>query len=44
VELATPDRVADFEGRPGVEIAGARKVIARGETFWELWDNFWYRR
>jgi len=44
VDLATPDRVADFVGRPGVEIAGPRKVIARGETFWELWDNFWYRR
>ena len=43
-ELATPDRVADFEGRPGVEIAGPRKVIALGETFWDLWDNFWYRR
>ena len=27
----------------GVEIVNARKVVARGDTFWELWDRFWYR-
>lgn len=43
VELATPDRVKDFEGRPGVEIEGARKVIARGDNFWDVWDRVWYR-
>jgi hypothetical protein len=26
-----------------VEIVDARKVVARGDTFWELWDRFWYR-
>ena len=44
VELAAPDHVKDFMGRPGVEVVGPRKVVARGENFWELWDKFWYRR
>jgi hypothetical protein len=43
VELAAPDHAAAFEGRVGVEIVGSRKVIARGENFWELWDRFWHR-
>ena len=43
VELAAPDHAAVFYGRPGVEIVTPRKVVARGETFWELWDRFWYR-
>jgi D-amino peptidase len=44
VELAAPDHTKDFMGRPGVEVVAPRKVVARGENFWELWDNFWYRR
>jgi hypothetical protein len=44
VELSSPEHVASFEGRPGVDIVGARKVIATGDTFWDLWDRFWYRR
>jgi D-amino peptidase len=43
VELATPDRAAAFAGRTGVEIAGPRTVRATGQTYWEAWDNFWYR-
>ena len=43
VELAAPDHAAAFKGRPGVELEGPRKVVARGDTFWELWDRFWYR-
>ena len=33
---------ADIEQPAGVEIVDARKVVARGDTFWELWDRFWY--
>lgn len=41
VELATPDRAAEFAGKPGVEIVNPRLVVARGNSFWEAWDNFW---
>ena len=37
----------DYIGRPGLEIVNARTVVARGapdQTFWDIWDNFWYRR
>lgn len=43
VELAAPDHALAFANRPGVEIVNPRKVVARGDTFWELWDRFWYR-
>ncbi len=43
VELAAPDHALNFAGRVGVELVGPRKVVARGENFWELWDRFWYR-
>jgi D-amino peptidase len=43
VMLATPDRAADFRGKPGVEITdNERTVISRGENFWQCWDQFWY--
>ena len=41
VELATPDRAAQYMGRTGVEIQGSRTVISRGEHFWQAWDQFW---
>jgi D-amino peptidase len=44
VELAAPDHALSFAGRLGVELVGPRKVVARGENFWELWDRFWYRQ
>jgi len=43
VELATPDRLASFEGRTGVELVGPRTVRAAGKTFWDAWDALWYR-
>lgn len=44
VELATPDRVNDFRGRTGVRIEGPRTVVSTADTFWQAWDQFWYRR
>jgi D-amino peptidase len=47
VELAAPDHAQSYLGRPGLEVVNARTVIARGapdQTFWDVWDNFWYRR
>lgn len=43
VELAAPDHALAFHGRSGVELVSPRKVVARGDDFWELWDRFWYR-
>jgi len=43
VELATPDGTADFMGRTGVRIEGARTVVSTGDNFWQAWDQFWYR-
>lgn len=43
VELATPDHAGAYLGRTGVEIESARSVVSRGETFWQAWDQFWYR-
>jgi D-amino peptidase len=43
VELAAPEHALHFAGRQGVEVVDPRKVIATGDTFWELWDHFWYR-
>ncbi len=41
VELATPDRAAQYMGKVGVEIEGPRTVVSRGENFWQCWDQFW---
>lgn len=43
VELATPDRAAEFAGRQGVEIANPRLVVSRGGSFWQAWSQFWSR-
>jgi D-amino peptidase len=43
VELATPDRANDFMGKPGVTVENPRLVVSRAESFWQAWDQFWYR-
>lgn len=43
VELASPDHAQYYHGRSGVEVVGPRAVVSRGETFWQTWDQFWYR-
>lgn len=43
VELASIDRAAAFAGRTGVNIVGPRTVESTGDTFWQAWDQFWYR-
>ncbi|MBV9280307.1 MAG: M55 family metallopeptidase, partial [Chloroflexi bacterium] len=43
VELATTDQAGVFRGRSGVEILGPRTVVSTGATFWQAWDQFWYR-
>jgi D-amino peptidase len=43
VELATVDHAAPFHGRTGVKVVGPRTVESTGDTFWQAWDQFWYR-
>jgi D-amino peptidase len=43
VELASPDRAQDFFGQTGIRIEGPRTVTSTGDTFWQVWDQFWYR-
>lgn len=43
VELATIDQANAFAGRIGVDVVGPRTVISSGNTFWEAWNQFWYR-
>lgn len=43
VELASPDHAQYYYGRSGVEVVGPRTVVSRGATFWQAWDQFWYR-
>ena len=43
VELATSDGATDFMGRTGVRFEGPRTVTSTADTFWQAWDQFWYR-
>ncbi len=43
VELANPEKSSVFEGRMGCEILNPMTVVAKGDTFWQVWDRFWYR-
>jgi D-amino peptidase len=43
VELANPDKSTAFEGRVGCEVLNPMTLVAKGENFWQAWDQFWYR-
>jgi hypothetical protein len=43
VALASPDHAQHWYGRTEVELAGPRTVASGGQTFWQAWDQFWYR-
>ncbi len=43
VDLASVEQIPAFRNRVGVQIVGPRTVVSRGDTFWEAWDQFWYR-
>lgn len=42
-DLTSPDKGKDFLGRYGCELLDPRTVTSRGENFWQVWDQFWYR-
>jgi D-amino peptidase len=43
VELAFADKSSAFQGRVGCEVINPLTVVSKGETFWRVWDQFWYR-
>lgn len=43
VELAAPEKSNDFIGRTGCEVIDPMTVVSRGDDFWQVWDQFWYR-
>jgi D-amino peptidase len=43
VELAVPDAAAEYRGRPGVVIEAPRLITSTGPSFWDAWNQFWYR-
>ena len=41
IELASVDQLAEFKGRPGVEITGPLSVESRAEDWLTAWNQFW---
>ena len=41
IELASVDKLAEFKGRPGVEITGAVTVESRAKDWLTAWNQFW---
>ncbi len=42
IEIDTPDKVADFKGRYGVEQIEPLKVQSRGKDWMEAWNQVWH--
>jgi hypothetical protein len=36
------EKAVDFMGRPNVEIVEPLKVVSRGDTWMQAWDQIWY--
>ncbi len=41
IELAKVDKLAEFKGRPGVEITGPYTVESRAKDWMNAWNQFW---
>ncbi len=41
IEVAAVDKLADFEGRAGVEITGPLTVESKADDWMTAWDQFW---
>src|SRR5437870_1316345 len=42
IEFTTPDRLQEFANRKGVEVTGARSLVARGDDWWAAWSGFFF--
>ena len=41
IEVQTPDRLADFKGRHGIEITGSTTAESRAGDWMTAWNQFW---
>ncbi len=42
VEVAATDKADRFRHKPGIEMPTSRRVVVRGETWWDAWRRFWF--
>ena len=42
VEIASVDKAVEFMGRPGVEFVEPLRVVSKGETWMQAWDQIWH--
>jgi D-amino peptidase len=42
IDFTTPDRLDEYRNRKGVEVTGARTLVARGDDWWTAWSGFFY--
>jgi D-amino peptidase len=42
IEFASPDRLQEYRNRKGVEVTGARSLVARGDDWWTAWSSFFF--
>lgn len=42
IEIESVDKVANFQGRHGVEIVAPLKVVSQGKDWLEAWDQVWH--
>ena len=40
VDFSTSDEVERYRHRPGVEVAGARRIVSRADDWWTAWRQF----
>jgi D-amino peptidase len=42
IEIETVEKIAQFQGRHGVEIVGPVKVVSRGQDWLAAWNQIWH--
>lgn len=42
IEFTSPDRLAEYRNRKGVEILDARTLVSRADDWWTAWSNFFF--
>ena len=42
VQFTTPDRLAEYRNRKGVEVVDSRTIVVRGDDWWSAWSGFFF--
>jgi D-amino peptidase len=42
VEFVGPDALEQYRNKPGIEVLGPRKLVARGQDWWTAWRQFYH--